>query len=246
MLCWKIWLSRNNYIFNEKKPNISSILIKTTALISETISANLAATPYQSNWNNEELDWFDKFSINYSNNFLIHSTSSTEKSQWKLRGSMEEVNKWIQEQQRHSLHFDGAAKNNPGRAGAGGIIKDIQGKILVRYEWGLGQMANNLAEAYSLYLGTQILKRLRIKNLIIVGDSAIVIAAMVKGTNFKKETLNNIKTRIEATLIKIGNVTFKNVLRDNNTKADTHASQASSRPTGQVKENDHCYEKYIP
>lgn len=245
-LCWQIWLSRNDYIFNEKKPNISRIMIKTIALISETISANMAATPDQTDWNTNEQDWFGKFSINYSNNSIIHPSLSRGKSQWKLRGSRDEVNKWIQDQQRHTLHFDGAAKNNPGRAGAGGIIKDTQGKILVRYEWGLGQMSNNQAEAYSLYLGTQFLSRLTIQNPIIVGDSAIVIAAMVKGTDFRKETLNNIKARIEANITGMGSVTFKHVLRENNCEADKHANQASSRPTGHVRENDHYYDKHIP
>lgn len=122
------------------------------------------------------------------------------------------------------MHFDGAAKNNPGKAGAGGIIKDTQGKVLVRYEWGLGQMSNNLAKAYILLLGTFILKRMRIKNPIIVGDSAIVIAAMVEGTNFKKENLNNVKFRIETNLKELGRTTFKHVLRDNNSEADHHAS----------------------
>jgi ribonuclease HI len=140
------------------------------------------------------------------------------------------------------LHFDRASKNNPGEAGAGGIIKDSHGKTLVRYEWGLGQMSNNLAEAYSLYLGTLILNWLRIRNPIIVGDSAIVIAAMVAGKKFKKEALNNVKLRIEDNVKEMGDTTFKHVLRDNNTEADHYATKATNRQIGKVKENDLIYE----
>lgn len=47
-LSWQIWLTRNNCIFNNKKPNPARILAKTIVLISETISANSVALPDQS------------------------------------------------------------------------------------------------------------------------------------------------------------------------------------------------------
>jgi len=144
------------------------------------------------------------------------------------------------------LFFDGASKNNPGKAGAGGIIKDSQGKTIVSYEWGLGEMSNNLAEAYNLCLGTSILNRLNLRNSIIVGDSAIIIATMVSGTQFKKEVLNNIKTRILDNIQELGDMLFKHVLRDNNNEADHLASMATSRQIGQVKENELTYGKPIP
>lgn len=210
------------------------------------ISAKLAAKPDQTDWNAMEQEWYSKFSINYSDISIIHPKNNRGTHQWNLRGTREEVKKWVQDQQRHTLHFDGAAKNNPGRAGAGGIIKDTQGKILVKYEWGLGQMSNNQAESYSLYLGTKILSRLRIQNPIIMGDSAIVIAAMAKRSDFKKEALNSIKARIETNIADLGKVTFKHVLRENNSEADEQANLASTRPTGQARENDHQYEQHIP
>jgi ribonuclease HI len=245
-LSWQIWLARNNCIFNDKKPNLVRILAKTIALISETISENLVAPPDQSNWHKEEMEWYNKFGINHSNNQLAHPKASKRRTHWKLRGTREEVSQWILDQNRPTLHFDGASKNNPGEAGAGGIIKDSHGKTMVSYEWGLGQMSNNLAEAYSLYLGTLILNRLRIKNPIIVGDSAIVVAAMVARIEFKKEALNNVKLRIEDNVKEMGDTTFKHVLRDNNTEADHYATKASNRQIDQVKENDIIYEKPVP
>lgn len=106
-------------------------------------------------------------------------------------------------------------------------------------------MSNNLAEAYSLYLGTIILNRLNIRNPIILVDSAIVIAAMVSGTDFKKEALNNVKFRIVDNIKEMGDTIFKHVLRDNNTEADHFATKASNRQIGQVKENEFIYEKPI-
>lgn len=66
---------------------------------------------------------------------------------------------WIKEQKKYILVFYGASKNNPGRAGTGGLILDPNGKKLITYEWGLGKMTNNRVEAYSLSIGTKILQK---------------------------------------------------------------------------------------
>jgi len=245
-LCWQLWLARNNYVFNNKKPNMASILAKTIASISESISTNFIALPDQTSWHQEERDWYNKLSLNHNQNQLSHATVYKKRSNWKLRGSKEEVKHWILDQKRPSLHFEGASKNNPGKAGAGGIIKDHNGKIILSYEWGLGNASNNAAEAYSLLLGTSILNRLGIRNAIILGDSAIVIAAMVTGTDFIKEGLNNIKTRIHDNLRHMGDSTFKHILRENNSEADSLATKAVSRQQGQIRENERIYEKAIP
>lgn len=62
---------------------------------------------------------------------------------WKLRGNELEIEKWIQNQKKCTLRFDGASKNNLGRAGAGGIKYDEKGEVISSYEWGLGNMSNN-------------------------------------------------------------------------------------------------------
>jgi len=190
------------------------------------------------------MEWIAKF--NYESR--SHKTISTGQKNidWKLRGPEEEIRGWIQNQKRPSLHFDGASKNNPGQAGVGGVIKDQQGKILVTYEWGLGIMSNNKAEAYSLLLGTSILRRLGLQHPIIIGDSAIIIAAMTSGKDFNQIALNSIKSRIIDNLKDIEGATFKHVLRSSNKEADEQANKAVSRPVGQAKENEYTYERAIP
>eukprot|EP00253_Pinus_taeda_P024741 PITA_24741 len=245
-LCWQIWLARNNYVFNNKKPSIASTLAKTIAIISESISTNLIALPDQSSWQHAETQWYNKFNLSYTNLQHPQTKPHKKRSHWKLRGTKEEVNQWISDQKRPTLHFDGASKNNPGKAAAGGIIKNHRGETIVSYEWGLGRVSNNVAEAYSLLLGTSILNRLEIKNPIIMGDSAIIIAALVSGADFNKASLSNIKLRIQHNIINLGEITFKHVLRENNAAADSFASKAVSRPSGQIRENEHLYDKAIP
>eukprot|EP00253_Pinus_taeda_P035972 PITA_35972 len=235
-LCWQIWIARNKCIFNNEKPNISYTLAKTTALISETLSANGIAHSDQETGNPKEMEWIAKFNYESRN----HKTISTgqKKIDWKLRGPEEEIRGWIQNQKRPSLHFDGASKNNPRQVGVGGVIKDQQGKIMVTYEWGLGIMSNNKAEAYSLLLGTSILRRLGLQHPIIIGDLSIIIAAMTSGKDFNQIALNNIKSRIIDNLKDIEGATFKHVLRSSNKEADEQENKAVSRQVGQVKENE--------
>eukprot|EP00253_Pinus_taeda_P017923 PITA_17923 len=217
-LCWNLWLARNNYVFNNKQPKMATIIAKTIANISEAVSANSITTPDQSSWAQEEKDW----------------------------GTKEEINQWILAQNRPTLFFDGASKNNPGAAGAGGIIKNHNGTSICRYEWGLGKASNNAAEAYSLLLGTTILSRRGLRNAIILGDSTIIISSMTTGKEFIKEGLNNTRTRIIDNLINMGEIAFMHVLRENNAEADFLANEAVKRKQGQVREDDRIYERAIP
>lgn len=209
------------------------------ALVSDIISANSVSQPDRSSWQKDEDDWFNKFCLSYDKNKHPPFKVDKRRNNWKLRGSKEDINKWILAQKRITLQFDGASKNNSGKAGAGGIIKDQHGKTLTTYEWRLGQMSNNMAEAYSLLLGTSIMKQMQAQNPIILGDSAIVIAALATGGEFKKTALSNIEQRIMNNISLMGDITFKQVLRDNNIEADSFANKETNRSindqTGQRK-----------
>lgn len=221
-------------------------MAKTIALISETISANCVSQLDRTSWHKTEIDWFNKFCLSFDkSNHPLYKTDKR-RNNWKLRGTKEEVNQWILDQKQPTVQFDGASKNNLGKAGAGGVIRDQYGKVLITYEWGLGKISNNKAEAYSLLLGTTILKKMSIQSPIILGDSAILIAAMTTGGEFKKKTLSNIKHRIMDNISNLGDATFKHVMKANNSEVDCYANRATNRPTGQVRENDITYEKPIP
>ncbi|KAG2686113.1 hypothetical protein I3760_10G162100 [Carya illinoinensis] len=53
------------------------------------------------------------------------------------------------------LNIDGSSLGNPGMAGAGGVIRDAGGKLLVAYYVFLGQGSNNFAEMRSLVEGVR-------------------------------------------------------------------------------------------
>ena len=56
-----------------------------------------------------------------------------QKKDWQIIGNEKEFANWNLKQSRHTLLFDGAAKGNPGRAGARGVIKNKDGRIMSRY-----------------------------------------------------------------------------------------------------------------
>ena len=73
------------------------------------------------------------------------------------------------------LNFDGATKGNPGVVGAGGVIRDSGGNINQLYAGSMGNSTNNTAEFGALKLGLEILRRERMTNTIVEGDSTLVI-----------------------------------------------------------------------
>ncbi|VFQ76835.1 unnamed protein product [Cuscuta campestris] len=53
----------------------------------------------------------------------------------------------------YTLQCDGAPKGNPGRAGAGAVLRDPSGNVVFRTSQGLGNTTNNVAEYEALKLG---------------------------------------------------------------------------------------------
>ena len=49
---------------------------------------------------------------------------------------------------------------------------------MATYEWGLGCLSNNRAEAYAMLKGLEIIKTLKMEKVMIFGDSTIIISMM--------------------------------------------------------------------
>eukprot|EP00253_Pinus_taeda_P015197 PITA_15197 len=97
-LCWQIWIARNKCIFNNMKPDISRTLAKTIALVTETIETNgiIQADPELIDASVKE--WMSKFK--YETRIQNKEYKGKGNLDWKLRGTKEEVNNWIQKQRR--------------------------------------------------------------------------------------------------------------------------------------------------
>ncbi|KAL6641030.1 hypothetical protein ACP70R_019211 [Stipagrostis hirtigluma subsp. patula] len=72
------------------------------------------------------------------------------------------------------LHFDGASKGNPGKAGAGAVLMTEDGRVISRLREGLGVVTNNVAEYRGLILGLKYAIRHGFKKIKVYGDSQLV------------------------------------------------------------------------
>ena len=82
-------------------------------------------------------------------------------------------------------------------AGGAGVFFTPDGIIETTFSWGLGTETNNIAEALALWKGLVIAKNKGITRLTVLGDSRIVIQAIVEGTLPNHLHLRQLLTKIQ-------------------------------------------------
>jgi ribonuclease HI len=146
----------------------------------------------------------------------------------------EEFKTWRQDLQRNCFFFDGASKGNPGVAGGGGIILSPGEQIRIEFSWGLGEGTNNQTEALALWQGLLQLERNGITDVLIFGDSQILIKALISSVDIKDMKLKQLLSRIKRRLTNFRKVEFYHILRSNNKEADQAANQAVTLRKGEL------------
>ncbi|HEX2680201.1 MAG TPA: ribonuclease HI family protein [Candidatus Dormibacteraeota bacterium] len=123
------------------------------------------------------------------------------------------------------LRTDGAARNNPGPAGAGILIEDEQGmRLQARHKW-LGSMTNNQAEYHALIEGLKAVRDWKPDRLVIYLDSKLVVE-QIKG-NWKIKEPDLLRLHAEAmALLRQMPYEISHVAREQNSGADHLANMA--------------------
>ena len=62
------------------------------------------------------------------------------------------------------------------------MIYKPRGEPLIKFSWGLGSISNNEAEALALYATVRLAHTEGIQNIIVYGDSLLIIRTLVKGS----------------------------------------------------------------
>lgn len=248
-LLWRIWIAWNNRIFWDKTTTIRHILIKISSLASENIASKITKKiDLISLWAEERNfigNLIDRTS-SMSTTKISKFRSKVDNPEWKIRLTKDEFSKWILSKKSHSLFFDGASKSNPGAAGAGGIILDPTGASVSSFEWGLGNLTNNRAEALGLYQGLLQLQKHGISKALIFGDSTIIISLMNSKRQASNIFLHQIISQCKNLLSQDWEYHFFHVLHSNNQEADKRASQACSREKGNLRCNHASLHQFIP
>ncbi|KAL9246465.1 hypothetical protein vseg_019996 [Gypsophila vaccaria] len=135
------------------------------------------------------------------------------------------------------LEFDGASKGNPGPAGAGAVLRTLNGSVICKIRQGLGIATNNVAEYRAVILGLKRALEMGYTSIRAQGDSKLV-CMQLQGL-WKVKNQNMADLHAEATKLKKKFTSFQisHVLRDLNSDADAQANLGVNLADGQVMEN---------
>lgn len=130
-----------------------------------------------------------------------------------------------------TLFFDGAARNNPGPAGAGVFIKKDK-EILYEHGFFLGDKTNNQAEYLALIIGLLTIKKYLSPedSFTIYGDSELLIKQMTGHYRVKNQTLQHL-FNVAYLLSKDLHPAFNYVSRVHNKDADRLANHGIDAKT---------------
>lgn len=123
------------------------------------------------------------------------------------------------------LFTDGASKGNPGRAGAGAVLFDAEGRELAARSLYLGRCTNNAAEYRALILGLQSALDLGCARLDIRLDSELIVRQLQGRYKVKHEALKPLFNEVKTLLAKVGGWSIAHVPREQNKRADQLANR---------------------
>jgi len=135
------------------------------------------------------------------------------------------------------IQFDGAANPNPGPASAGAVLwspKDLEGKRIPVFESGkfLGKATNNIAEVQGLLLGLQIAAMRGARELLIEGDSELIIFQQTGRYKVSDRNLKVWWANIQAAMMDETSfdwIAIRQVPREQNERADSITKEVLGR-----------------
>jgi ribonuclease HI len=124
------------------------------------------------------------------------------------------------------LFVDGAARGNPGPAGAGAVLFDPSGQKRAQDHRFLGETTNNVAEYQAFILGLELALSQGVKNLHVSADSLLVVQQLKGAYRVKTPHLLPLWNQALKTLQKFDAYVISHVDRSLNHEADGLANQA--------------------
>jgi ribonuclease HI len=132
------------------------------------------------------------------------------------------------------LQFDGLAAPNPGECTGGAVMYDSKGHKVFETGHYMKFGTNNQGEYMGLFIGLQAAvqssktKGIKIKNLLIEGDSMLVIKQVMGEWKVRDETLKIFYKEIQKLIKKFDYVGIRHVYRKDNVRADELTNETLS------------------
>jgi ribonuclease HI len=130
------------------------------------------------------------------------------------------------EVRRVRVFTDGAARGNPGPAGAGAVILDGDGRVLARLGRFLGKQTNNVAEYQGLLLGLRRARQMGAREIEVRADSQLLIRQLQGKYAVKNEVLKRLHEEALALLRSFDRYDLIHVPREQNALADEMSNRA--------------------
>jgi ribonuclease HI len=124
------------------------------------------------------------------------------------------------------LFADGAARGNPGPAGAGAVLLDADGHVLAELTRNLGHATNNVAEYTALIIGLEEARRRGVDDIDIRMDSKLVVEQMSGNWKIKHPNMKPLALQAGQLLASFAKRTIRHVPRDENVIADALSNKA--------------------
>ena len=124
-----------------------------------------------------------------------------------------------------SIYIDGAARGNPGPAGAGVVIKEGGKTVKTAYKY-LGDATNNIAEYSALISGLQEAIALGYKNIELHLDSELVAQQLSGDYRVRNGNIRPLFEKAIALINNFAEVKIIKIDREDNKEADRLANKA--------------------
>jgi len=156
-----------------------------------------------------------------------------------LRGAAKQLASAPEPAPKHSVHTtspgqvrrvrvfsDGAARGNPGPAGAGAVVLDENGRVLKKLGRFLGRQTNNVAEYEGLLLGLRWARAHGAREVEVRADSQLLIRQLEGSYAVKNEVLRRLHAEALALLRAFDKYELAHVPREENAVADEMSNRA--------------------
>ncbi|XP_051208031.1 uncharacterized protein [Lolium perenne] len=134
------------------------------------------------------------------------------------------------------LEFDGACKGNPGKSGAGVVVRRPDGSLIAHLREGLGVVTNNAAEYRALLLGLRYAAKKGFKYIRAQGDSKLVCYQVQDIWRVKHDNMADLCKQVKELKRSFLQFQLNHVLREFNADADAQANFAVELPVGEIQE----------
>jgi ribonuclease HI len=119
---------------------------------------------------------------------------------------------------------DGAARGNPGPAGAGAVVTTPDGEVVAEVVRGLGVATNNVAEYTAAILGLRRAAELGATHIVLRSDSQLLVNQLSGRYRVRTEHLRPLHAQALAAAARFASVRFEHVPRAANAAADRLAN----------------------